>query len=187
MLLLRLLCWTVFDVVRYTVKFGSDMPRPSEWIGKFVNFTLRSTWAQSLASKDNITNWIYFGVGSMCVDKVTVHCLLFFIKDAGNLAQGLEMLGKLPSIWLNCDWSCSKFSMFVWWEVNGKLEILTESNKTAQEISAQNGDAIPCIKEEEDGLHSNPNRTPFIAHYFQAFVEVAVDLFDHHGVVIATR
>jgi hypothetical protein len=39
----------------------------------------------------------------------------------------------------------------------------------------------------EDGLHSNRNGTAFVAHYFQAFVEVAVESFDHRGVVIATR
>ncbi len=54
-------------------------------------------------------------------------------------------------------------------------------------ISARNGGTIPRVKEEQDGLHSNPNGTAFVAHYFQAFVERAVDLFDHHGVVIATR
>ncbi len=54
-------------------------------------------------------------------------------------------------------------------------------------ISARNGGAIPCIKEEQDGLHSNPNGTAFVAHYFLAFVEVVVDSFNHHGVVIATR
>ncbi len=64
---------------------------------------------------------------------------------------------------------------------------MTKSNKTAGKISARNGGAIPCVKEEQDGRHSNPNGTALSAHYFQAFVEVAVDLFDHHGVVIATR
>ncbi len=32
----------------------------------------------------------------MGIDKLMVHCLLFFNKDAGNLVQGLKMLGKLP-------------------------------------------------------------------------------------------
>ncbi len=67
------------------------------------------------------------------------------------------------------------------------MEFSTESNETAGKISARNEGAIPRVKEEQDGLHSNPNGTAFIAHYFQAFVEVAVDSFNYHGVVIATR
>jgi hypothetical protein len=55
--------------------------------------------------------------------------------------------------------------MLVSREVDRELEVSTESNKTAGKISARDGGTIPCVKEEEDSLHSNPNRTAFIAHY----------------------
>ena len=160
----------------------------AQWKDRHVcQFFPRSVRAYSSERKYNVTNEIYFEVGLTCVDELTVHYALFFHEDAGNLQQGLKMLGKLLRIRLDCGWSWSEFPMFVWWEVDRKLEFPTKSNKTVGKICIRNGGTILHVKEEEDGLHSNPNRTAFIAHYFWAFVEVAVDSFNYCGVVIATR
>ena len=86
MQLLRLLCGTVFYVVRCTMKFDSDTPWPSEWIGKFVKFSPRSVGLHSSACEDNIADRVDFGVRTMRIDELAVPPLLFLDKDFGNLS-----------------------------------------------------------------------------------------------------
>ena len=65
---------------------------------------------------------------------------------------------------------------------------MAKSNKQALgEICTRNGSAVPCIKEEQDRFHSNPDGVTFVGHNFQTFVEIAIDALDQHTVVISTR
>jgi hypothetical protein len=77
--------------------------------------------------------------------------------------------------------------MLVCVEIDRKLVFTIKSNKTVRKIDTWNGGTVLRVKEEEDGLHSNPHGTVFTTHHLQAFIEVAIHSFDHHGVVIAAR
>ena len=77
--------------------------------------------------------------------------------------------------------------MLVCGEVDWELKITAKSNKASREICTRNGGAVPCIKEEQDSFHSNPDGVTFICHNFKTFVEIAIDALDQHAIVITTR
>ena len=77
--------------------------------------------------------------------------------------------------------------MLVCREVDWELKFTAKSNKASGEICTRNGGAVPCIKEEQDRFHSNPDGVTFVGHNFQTFVEIAIDALDQHTVVISTR
>ena len=64
---------------------------------------------------------------------------------------------------------------------------MAKSNKASGEVCTRNGGAVPCIKEEQDRFHSNPDGVMFVGHNFETFVEVAIDALDQHTVVITAR
>ena len=77
--------------------------------------------------------------------------------------------------------------MLVCGEVDWELKFTAKSNEASGEVRPRNGGAVPCIKEEQDSFHSNPDGVPFVCHNFQTFVEIAIDTLDQHAVVITTR
>jgi hypothetical protein len=72
-------------------------------------------------------------------------------------------------------------------EIDWELKFTAKSNKASGEICARDGSAVPCIKEEQDCFHSNPDGVLFVGHNFQTFVEIAIDALDQHTIVISTR
>ena len=77
--------------------------------------------------------------------------------------------------------------MLVCGDVDWDLKFTAKSNKASREICTRNGGAVPCIKEEQDRFHSNPDGVTFVGHNFQTFVEIAIDTLDQHTIVISTR
>ena len=72
-------------------------------------------------------------------------------------------------------------------EVDWELKFTAKSNEASGEVRPRNGGTVPCIKEEQDSFHSNPDGVTFVGHNFQTFVEIAIDALDQHTVVISTR
>jgi hypothetical protein len=72
-------------------------------------------------------------------------------------------------------------------EVDWELKFMAKSNEASGEVCPRNGGAVPCIKEEQDSFHSNPDGVTFICHNFKTFVEIAIDALDQHAIVITTR
>ncbi len=64
---------------------------------------------------------------------------------------------------------------------------IPDQGRRSTEIGAWNRCTIPGVEKKEDGLHSNPDRIALVCHDFEPFVEISIDLFDQHWIVIATR
>ncbi len=67
------------------------------------------------------------------------------------------------------------------------MEFASNSNETLGDICAWDWAGVPCIDEKEDGFEGNPDAVAFVGHDLETFVEIAIDMFDQHGVVITPR
>ena len=68
--------------------------------------------------------------------------------------------------------------------IDGEGKFASECNKASREVSAGDGRGVPSVKQKQNGLLRDAHRVPFVAQNGQALVEVAIDSFDDHGVVV---
>ena len=64
---------------------------------------------------------------------------------------------------------------------------MSDSDETSQYICAWDWAGVPCVDEEKDGFKGDPDAVAFVGHDFETFVEVMINAFDQHGVVITPR
>lgn len=71
--------------------------------------------------------------------------------------------------------------------VNGECKLVANSNKAARQVCPRDGGRVPGIDEEEDGFKCNPHSVTLVAEDFEALVQVTVDAFSKHAVMVVTR
>jgi hypothetical protein len=54
-------------------------------------------------------------------------------------------------------------------------------------VCPRNGARVPGINQQQNCLKGNPYRFLLVCHDFEAFVDILIDAFDQHGVVVPTR
>ena len=77
--------------------------------------------------------------------------------------------------------------MLVNGKVNQELKLTAKCNEGTREISAGDRGAVSRIKQKEDGLHRHADGVTFVRHDFKALVQITIDSFHQHRIVVASR
>jgi hypothetical protein len=76
--------------------------------------------------------------------------------------------------------------MFTCRVIDGKGEFASDSNEASRNVCPRNGARVPGIDQQQNRLEGDPYRFPLVCHDFEAFVDISIDAFDQHGVVVPT-
>jgi hypothetical protein len=71
--------------------------------------------------------------------------------------------------------------------VNRKGKFASNSNKAVGNVRPGDGTRVPCINQKQNRLKGNLDRFLLICHDFEAFVNIPIDTFHQHWVVIPSR
>ena len=69
-------------------------------------------------------------------------------------------------------------------EINRECEFPAQCDHTARDIGARDGARIPGVNEKQNGFQGDACGIALIGHDFQAIIQISVEAFDEHRVVV---
>ncbi len=137
--------------------------------------------------KNNVTNRVKARIKLASIDKFPMPTTLLTNEQVGNIVTCVKALREVARIGSDGTRCRRKLCVTTCREIDGKREFVADGNEAARNVSARNGAGVPSVNEKKDGFERDPDGIAFVCHDSKPFVQVSIDAFDEHWIIVVPR